>query len=88
LLVDVPRIRPHLSSMATMQRQTIVLVRSRCSDGIIGPGEGTTIGGLAYGEESPKGIKLALDPDFVPVGQVANSWKPHARGTLTKGLHG
>ena len=54
-LVDLPTIRPHVLSMTTMQQQTVVLVTIRSSDGIAGIGEGTTIGGLSYGEESPEG---------------------------------
>ena len=66
-LVDLPTIRPHVLSMTTMQQQTVVLVTIRSSDGIAGIGEGTTIGGLSYGEESPEGIKLALDTYFAPL---------------------
>ncbi len=40
--------------MATMQQQTLVIVRLRCSDGVEGIGEATTIGGLSYGEEKPR----------------------------------
>ena len=65
-LVDLPTIRPHVLSMATMHRQTIVIVRIHCSDGIVGIGEGTTIGGLSYGDESPESIKLAIDTYFAP----------------------
>ena len=61
ILVDVPTIRPHRLSMHTMNSQTLVLVIIRCSDGTVGIGEGTTIGGLSYGEESPEGIKLTVD---------------------------
>ncbi|MFP3616291.1 muconate cycloisomerase, partial [Paraburkholderia sp. SIMBA_050] len=46
LLVDVPTIRPHKLSVAMMKCQTLVLVRVRCTDGIEGVGEATTIGGL------------------------------------------
>ncbi|SHO66947.1 muconate cycloisomerase [Pseudoxanthobacter soli DSM 19599] len=67
LIVDLPTIRPHVLAMATMHRQSIVLVRLRGSDGIEGIGEGTTIGGLSYGDESPEGIKLAIDTYIVPV---------------------
>jgi muconate cycloisomerase len=66
-IVDLPTIRPHVLSMATMHRQSITIVRVHCSDGIVGIGEGTTIGGLAYGEESPEGIKLAIDTYFSPL---------------------
>ena len=66
ILVDLPTIRAHQLAMAVMQRQTLVIVRLRCSDGIEGIGEATTIGGLAYGEESPEGIKLAIDTYLAP----------------------
>ena len=67
LLVDIPTIRPHVLAMTTMHRQTICIVEIHCSDGLIGIGEATTIGGLAYGEESPEGIKLAIDDYFAPI---------------------
>jgi muconate cycloisomerase len=65
-LVDIPTIRPHRLSMHTMNGQTLVLVVIRCSDGTVGIGEGTTIGGLSYGEESPEGIKLTIDTYIAP----------------------
>lgn len=73
-LVDLPTIRPHQLSMTTMNGQTLMLVRLYCSDGSVGVGEGTTIGGLAYGAESPEGMKLAVDTYFSPllVGADAN----------------
>lgn len=67
MLVDLPTIRPHKLSVATMDGQTLMLVRIHCSDGIVGVGEGTTIGGLAYGGESPESMKLAIDTYFAPV---------------------
>lgn len=74
MLVDLPTIRPHKLSMAVMNGQTLMLVRIRCSDGTVGIGEGTTIGGLAYGAESPEGMKLAIDTYFAPhlIGADAN----------------
>lgn len=73
-LLDLPTIRPHQLSMATMNGQTLMLVRLYCSDGTVGVGEGTTIGGLAYGAESPEGMKLAVDTYFAPllIGADAN----------------
>ncbi len=73
-LLDLPTIRPHQLSMATMPGQTLILVRIRCCDGRTGSGEGTTIGGLAYGAESPEGMKLAIDTYFAPllIGADAN----------------
>jgi len=50
-----------------MNGQTLMLVKVHCSDGIIGIGEGTTIGGLAYGAESPESMKLAIDTYFSAV---------------------
>ena len=75
ILVDLPTIRAHQLAMATMQQQTLVIVRLRCSDGIEGIGEATTIGGLSYGDESPEGIKLTIDTYLSPalVGQDATN---------------
>ncbi|OQP83684.1 muconate cycloisomerase [Rhizobium rhizosphaerae] len=74
MLVDLPTIRPHKLSVATMTGQTLMIVRICCSDGIVGIGEGTTIGGLAYGGESPESMKLAIDRYFsaVMIGQDAS----------------
>ena len=67
VIVDLPTIRPHQLSMTTMKGQTLMIVRIRTSDGIVGIGEGTTIGGLAYGPESPEGMKVAIDTYITPV---------------------
>jgi muconate cycloisomerase len=75
-IVDLPTIRPHVLSMATIHRQSITMVRIHCSDGTVGIGEGTTIGGLAYGEESPEGIKLAIDTYFAPLLQNLDAARP------------
>jgi muconate cycloisomerase len=75
MLVDLPTIRPHKLSVATMNGQTLMLVKVHCSDGITGIGEGTTIGGLAYSGESPESMKLAIDSYLGPltVGQDATA---------------
>jgi muconate cycloisomerase len=67
ILVDVPIIRPHKLSMATLQQQTMLIARIHCSDGSVGIGEGTTIGGLAYGPESPESMKTAIDTYIAPL---------------------
>jgi len=67
VIVDLPTIRPHQLSMTTMKGQTLMIIRIRMSDGIVGIGEGTTIGGLAYGPESPEGMKLAIDTYITPI---------------------
>jgi muconate cycloisomerase len=66
-LLDLPTIRPHRLSMTTMRGQTLLIVRLHMSDGVVGIGEATTIGGLAYGAESPEGMKLAIDTYMAPV---------------------
>jgi len=76
ILVDVPTIRPHRLSVATMNHQTLVLVRIRCADGVSGVGEGTTIGGLAYGEESPESIKVNIDTYFAPLLKGMDATRP------------
>ena len=75
ILVDIPTIRPHRLSMTTMGVQTMVIVRVTDSDGCQGLGEATTIGGLAYGPESPEGIKLTIDHYITPwlLGQSVDS---------------
>ncbi|MGE0283610.1 MAG: muconate cycloisomerase, partial [Rhizobiaceae bacterium] len=44
-ILDIPTIRGHVLSMTTMTTQSIVLVTIRFSDGSVGLGEGTSIGG-------------------------------------------
>lgn len=75
ILVDLPTIRAHQLAMATMQQQTLVIVLLRCSDGVEGIGEATTIGGLSYGDESPEGIRLTIDTYLAPalIGQDATN---------------
>lgn len=75
ILVDLPTIRAHQLAMTTMHRQTLVIVKLRCSDGITGIGEATSIGGLAYGEQSPESTKLAIDAYLAPllIGQDAGN---------------
>jgi len=72
LIVDVPTIRPHVLAMATMHAQTMMFVKLKDSDGIEGIGEGTTIGGLSYGSESPESIKSAIDTYIVPILQTCD----------------
>ena len=67
ILVEIPTIRPHKMAVATMQTQTLVLVKITTEDGLIGWGEATTIGGLGYGEESPESIKTNIDTYFAPL---------------------
>ncbi|MDI4655633.1 hypothetical protein [Xanthobacter autotrophicus] len=57
-IVDIPTLATHhLSPRSQMPG----LVRVSCSDGRGGVGEGTAIGGLRYGADSPEGITLTID---------------------------
>ena len=91
LILDLPTIRPHRLSVATMRNQTLMLVRIYTTDGIVGLGEGTTIAGLAYGQESPEGMKLTVDRYIAPSligcnGDRVQALMDHI-GKLVKGNH-
>lgn len=66
-ILDIPTVRGHVLSMTTMRVQTVVLVTLRFADGSVGLGEGTTIGGLAYGAESPESIRSAIETYLAPL---------------------
>jgi len=66
-IIDIPTIRPHKLSMTSMAMQSMVIVRILDTDGAEGLGEGTTIGGLAYGPESPESIKKNIDTYITPL---------------------
>ena len=85
-IVDVPTIRPHVLSMTSISSQVMMLVRIRFSDGSEGTGEGTTIGGLAYGDESPEGMKLAIDRYFAPILLGRDAEEPAAAMALLRML--
>lgn len=88
-LVDLPTIRPHRLSVATMEGQTLMLVRLHMSDGIIGTGEGATIAGLAYGPESPESMKLHIDTYLAPVLATCDPTRIRATmETLSKAVKG
>lgn len=63
-ILRIPTIRAHTLSVATMREQRLVLLRLTDRDGMTGWGEATTIGNLAYTDESPDSIKLHLDLYF------------------------
>lgn len=67
ILIDIPTIRPHKLSVATMNTQTLVLVKLSTEDGFTGWGEATTIGGLKYGDESPDSVKVNIDKHLAPL---------------------
>jgi muconate cycloisomerase len=88
-IVDLPTIRPHKLAMHTMHGQTLVILQVLCSDGIIGIGEATTIGGLAYAGESPESIKVNLEKWFAPllIGQDATNLNA-AMQRIDRGIRG
>ena len=67
LLVEIPTIRPHKMAVATMQTQTLVLVKITSAEGLVSWGEATTIGGLGYGDESPESVKTNIETYFAPL---------------------
>jgi muconate cycloisomerase len=88
-VVDLPIMRPHLLSVATMQAQTLMIVKIVYSDGIIGLGEGTTIGGLSYSAESPEGMKLTIDQYIAPILKSANPVRvPETMVAIRKAIKG
>ena len=66
VLVDLPTLRAHRLAMTTVTSQTLAIVRVNCDDGVTGLGEATAINGLAYGDQSPEGIKSAIDNYIAP----------------------
>ncbi|WP_299611594.1 muconate/chloromuconate family cycloisomerase [uncultured Tateyamaria sp.] len=66
-LIDLPAIRPHRLANQVVTTQTLVILRLTTSDGVVGVGEATTIGGLSYGVEAPETIKAALDVYIRPL---------------------
>jgi muconate cycloisomerase len=66
-IVDVSAVRSHVLSVATVRTMSFVVITLRCTDGSAGWGEAVTIGGLSYSDESPEGIKLAIDTYFAPL---------------------
>lgn len=88
-IIDLPTIRGHVLSMATMVVQSIVLVRIQFSDGSVGLGEGTSIGGLSYGAESPESISAAIDTYIAPMLEGVDADNINAaRGLIEKAVRG
>ncbi len=78
VIADVPTIRPHVLAMTTIHSQAVVLVFLHRSDGVVGVGEATTIGGLAYGEESPESVKVNIETYFAPILKACDADNPAA----------
>ena len=65
-LVDLPLIRPHKFSVATMHTQGIVLIRLETADGTVGWGESVVPGGPWWGGESVEGIAAVIERHLAP----------------------
>lgn len=66
ILVDIPTTRVHRLSFGAITAQNYVIVRIRNSDGVVGIGEASTIGGPAWAEESTETIKTIIDTYLAP----------------------
>lgn len=64
VLVDLPTVRPHKLSMATINHHSLVLVRMRSDDGREGLGEAAVI--PHYGAETVEAIKGLIDGYLAP----------------------
>ena len=65
-VLDIPLIRPHKFSVATMDTQGVLLVRLETADGTVGWGEGVVAGGPWWGGESIEGMAALLDRYLAP----------------------
>jgi len=65
-VLDIPLIRPHKFSVATMHTQGVLLVRLETADGTVGWGEGVVPGGPWWGGESVEGMAAIVDRHLAP----------------------
>jgi muconate cycloisomerase len=65
-VLDIPLIRPHKFSVATMHSQGVLLVRLETADGTVGWGEGVVPGGPWWGGESIEGMAAIVDHHLAP----------------------
>lgn len=77
-IVDAPTIRRHKLSNTQVDRQSFVLVRLRLDNGAVGIGEGATLGGPKWAEESPESIQSVIDTYLAPACLGADARAPEA----------
>ena len=65
-ILDIPTIRPHKLAFGAISRQSPVIVQLWLRDGATGFGEGATIGGPSWNEESPESIHHAITAHLAP----------------------
>ena len=76
-IVDVPTVRKHKLSSLSVTAQSYVIVELRLANGVIGIGEGATLGGPRWSEESVESIKATVDTYLAPalIGAAANRFE-------------
>ena len=65
-ILDIPTIRAHKLSFGSIRRQSPVIVQLHLAGGASGFGEGATIGGASWNEESPESIVHAIQAYLAP----------------------
>jgi muconate cycloisomerase len=66
-ILDIPLIRPHKFSVATMDTQGVLLIRVTTGGGVVGWGEGVVPGGPWWGGESIEGMAAIVDRHLAPL---------------------
>jgi muconate cycloisomerase len=87
-LLDIPLVRPHKFSVATMHTQGVLLIRLVTEDGIIGWGEGVVPGGPWWGGESVEGMAALVERHLTPLVVGQNVLNPDALGRRLEKLAG
>ncbi len=75
--IKAPTIRAHKLSNTQISDKAIILVRITLANGIVGYGEGSSLGGPRWAEESPESIRSCIDAYLAPalLGQPANRFE-------------
>jgi muconate cycloisomerase len=77
-LLDIPLVRPHKFSVATMHTQGVLLIRLVTEDGITGWGEGVVPGGPWWGGESVEGMAAVVEQHLAPLVVGQDVLRPEA----------
>jgi muconate cycloisomerase len=77
-LIDIPLVRPHKFSVATMDSQGVLLIRLLTEDGIVGWGEGVVPGGPWWGGESVEGMAALVERHLAPLVVGQDVLRPEA----------
>ncbi|MFF0144137.1 muconate cycloisomerase [Amycolatopsis sulphurea] len=77
-LLDIPLVRPHRFSVATMHTQGVLLIRLVTEDGVVGWGEGVVPGGPWWGGESVEGMAALVEHHLAPLVLGQDVLRPEA----------